>query len=231
MPRLVRAFAAGVFVASSVLIAGPALAAPAPSHWELAAVSELSPPVAGDTVELYADLHSDSSAIVGKSATLLTRTVGSGDPFKPVATVMTDDQGRAAASLKLVRNTAYRWHFAGDSDFAASSTGTLIQQVASKVVAHGTDLTLRPGQALAMFGKSYPGKAYHRVRLWMGEIPRPLVQQPDPVLLTTGRVHADGTFRLTRSFSSTGWKRLYIAIDGDQQNSTGFSNYVVVKVG
>jgi len=231
MRRFVHAAVAAIVLAAPVLIAAPAHAAPAASHWQVAIVSDLDPPVAGDTVELSAYLMSESGPIEGKPATLLIRTVGSGVPFTPVATVSTDADGAASTSVKLTRNTAYRWHYTGDSDYTASSTGTVVQAMASKVVAHGSDLTLSRGQVLAVFGKAYPNKSGNIVRLWMGRIPRLLVPADPPVLLAAGRVRSDGSFRLTRSFSSTGYKRLFIQVQGDGENSDGSSNYVVVKVG
>jgi hypothetical protein len=226
----VNAAAAALVLVGSVLIAGPALAAPAPSHWEVSVVSDLDPPVSGQTVELTGYLMSDSGAVAGRSATLLTRTVGSGDPFAPVATVTTDADGRAVAEVKLVRNTAYRWHFTGDAEYAKSSTTTLIQLIASKVVAHANGTLFRVGNVVVAFGAGYPDKAGNIVRLWMGEIPHPLVHQPAPVLLSAGRVRPDGKFHLTRSFSAKGWKKLFVEIDGDSVNGRGFSNYVAVQV-
>lgn len=231
MRRLGVAIAGVLALTAAVLVAAPAHAAPASSHWAVTMISDLDPPVCGDTVEFSASLQSDSGPIAGKSVTLLTRTVSSGSPFTPVATVITESDGTARASVKVCRNTAYRWQFAGDAEFTASTTGTLVQAVASKVVAHGSDLTLNRHQLLAVFGKAYPNKVGNRVTLWLGKVPRPLVQQPDPVLLAVGKIRDDGSFRLLRSFSSTGYKRLFVKVAGDTHNGDGFSNYVVVKVG
>ena len=120
--------------ASAVVVAAPAQAASA-SHWEAALVSDLAPPVAGDTVELFAYLRSDSAPIPGRTAVLRARTTGAGESFRTVATVTTDAAGKASASLRLLRSTDYRWLFAGDTDYTPSSTSTLVQGVASKVVA------------------------------------------------------------------------------------------------
>lgn len=231
MRRIAHGLVIALVTAASVLVAGPAQAAPAPSHWEVSAVSDLDPPVAGDTVELFAYLVSDTAPISGKHATLMTRTVGSGDPFRAVSGATTDADGRASTSVRLLRNTDYRWRFDGDADYSPSSTSTLIQDVGSKVVAYGSDLTLSRGQVLEVFGRAYPNQAGQRVRLWMGKIPRALVQQPAPKLLASGRVRSNGTFRLPHAFYSTGYKRLFIEVEGDAQNADGFSNYVVVKVG
>ncbi|MFL6025165.1 MAG: hypothetical protein ACJ72O_17615 [Marmoricola sp.] len=230
MRRFAHVAAAGIVLAL-VGVCAPAQAAASPSHWNVTVVSDLDPPVAGDTVELAAYLSSDTAAIAGRSATLLTRTVGSGAPFTPVATVTTDEDGRAAAQVRLVRSTAYRWRFAGDNQYTASSTSTLVQSIASKVVVRAADTTLSTGQRLSLYGRAYPSKAGNVVRVWMGKIPRALVEQPKPVYVAATRVRPDGTIRLTHAFASTGWKRLFVEVDGDAVNGTGFSNYVVVKVG
>lgn len=232
MRRFVSAAAAALALVASVLIAAPAQAAPAETAFAIGIVVDEVPPVAGDQVELASYLlTADSDPVAGRTVTVLTRTVGSGTPFKVAASVVTDADGYARTGLKMLRNTAYRWHFSGDGSYLASSSNTLVQSVQSKVVPHLSDSSPAVGQTFAVLGAAYPNKAGHRVSVWSGKYQLGFGPPAYAKMIAVGLVRADGTFRLTTKLSSKGYRTLFVRVAGDEQNLDGYSNYLGLKVG
>lgn len=232
MRRFVSTAAAALALVASSLFVAPAQAAATETEFAIGIVVDGAPPVAGDQVEFGAYLlTADQEPVVGKTVTVLTRVVGSGDAFKPAASVLTDDEGYARTELKLLRNTAYRWHFSGDGSFEASSSQSLVQSVATKVVPHASDSTPSVGQTFAVTGAAYPNKAGHRVSVWSGKYQLGFGPPAYAKMIAVGRVRADGTFRLTAKLSSRGYRTLFVRVAGDEQNLDGYSNYLGVKVG
>jgi len=231
VPRLVRTAVAGLLVVVAVLLAGPAVAAQQGSYFQVAIVADGGYPMAGQSWSFYATLHSeDDQPIAGQQVDLLTRVEGSGDPFRVAATVLTDDSGFALARVTVVRNTAYRWHFAGDQSFTASSTNTLVQSVGSKVVPHVSDSTPAVYQPFAVTGRVYPDKAGQRIHLLAGKYFLGFGPPAYSRQLAVARVRADGTFRLVGQLTRTGPQTLFVRVDGDAENADGYSKYLRVTV-
>ena len=216
---------------SSILVAGPAFAAPQGTYFQIAIVSDGGYPMAGDSWSFDATLLSDDDQpVAGKHVTLLTRTAGSGDPFRVAATVLTDESGYAVASVKVVRNTAYRWHYVGNASYAASSSNTLVQDVGAKVVPHVSDSTPAVYQPFAVTGRVYPDKAGERISLYAGKYFLGFGPPTFSRRLALGRVRSDGTFRLVGQLTRSGPQTLFVRVDRDGENLDGYSKYLQVTV-
>lgn len=232
MRPLVRAVAALLVLLGSFLVASPGHAAAAPTTFVIAFVVDGGPATAGDAVFFDATLTTDGNApVAGRQVTLLTRVAGSGDPFKVAATLVTDEEGYAHTELKLLRNTAYRWHFAGDPAYRAASSNTLVDPVGSKVVPHLSDSTPGVYQPFAAYGRAYPNKAGSRVSLWAGTYQLGFGPPGSARMLAVGRVRADGTFRVVGQLTRPGTKKLFVRVAADDENADGYSKYLTVTVG
>jgi hypothetical protein len=207
----------------------PAQAAPAATEIQYAIVLDGMPPVAGQAVDFDAVLVSGQAPVPGATLTLTARTFGE-TKFEPVASALTDAYGRAQVHVRFWRSTVIQWRYAGDGAHDPATAGAFTEQVAPQVSARAVDRTLRTGQRLVIRGRTVPAKPGQRVTLYRGAIPAPLVEQPAPVRLATAYVRADGTYRITRTFSGTGARQLFIGIARGGGNAPGYSNYVHIRV-
>ena len=215
----------------SVLLAAPASAAQQDTYFQIAIVADGGYPMAGESWSFDATLRTkDDQPVAGKQVALLTRAAGSGDPFRVAATVLTDDTGYAVARVKVVRNTAYRWHFVGDASYAAAGSPTVVQVVGSKVVAHVSNSTPALYHPFAVTGRAYPDKSGRRVSLYAGRYNLGFAPSPYSRRLAFGRIRSDGTFRLVGQLTRTGPQTLFVRVERDAENQDGYSNYLHVTV-
>jgi hypothetical protein len=198
------------------------------TEFQIAIVADAGPPVAGTRSYFYATLHSGTGPVSGVPVTLQGRSYGS-TTFSALAHAVTDAYGGVSVTAVLRRTTALRWSYDGDSSYAGTVSHSYVQQVAPRVVAHAVDATLRAGQRVVVRGRTQPLKPGTRVSLWRGDRP---AFAPDLhyVRIAVGAVHADGTFRLAAGFAHPGAARLYVKVNAGHGTTTGYSNYVRIRV-
>lgn len=217
-------------VACLVLPPAPTVAAPLPEPvFSLTIVDDLRPPVADQPLAFDTTLLTPAGdPVPGKSLTFEVRPYGAA-AFTPAATAITDAAGHAGVTVTLQRTTSYRWHFAGDADFAEGYSPTLVRLIGPRVTARAPDRTLRRGQRLVVRGHTFPAKAGCTVRLLRGQV-RPLTTGPRPVRLDRTTVRSDGTYRLVRRFHKKARMRVVVKVSACAGNDWGLSRYLRVRV-
>jgi hypothetical protein len=232
MGRTWRTLAAAGALAAAGLAPGAALAAtgdPAATEIYVAVVAPEGPAApAGSVFDLHAQLAAGQDPVAGKPVTLLLRPAGA-PGFTPARTVTSGADGSLDAAVRLDRSTAYRWDFAGDGDFAASTSHPLVQQVGSRVHARAARTVVGRHDLVRITGTTAPVRPGRRVSLWRGDKP---VFGPELHMtrLAVGAVRSDGTLRLAVRFAHAGTKRLYVRVAGGGGNAPGFSGYLRVRV-
>lgn len=205
-----------------------ASAAPAQSEFAVVVVDDLVAPVAGRPVTFDTTLlTTDGSPISAASVTLELQPYGSATATSVPTT--TDGSGHAVVSVPLSRTTSYRWTFAGNENFAATSSTTLVRGIAPRVTARSHDRTLRRGQRFVVRGRTFPVKAGCTVVLLRGRV-RPLTVGPRPVRLARATVRTDGSYRLVRRFHKVARMRVAVKVASCAGNDAGFSPYLRVRV-
>jgi hypothetical protein len=216
-------------VALMVAPAAPAVARPAaaPTSIVISFIADAPPAQVGDTPTERATISTTGGAgFVGASVELQVQPYGA-SAFTTVATVTSGAGGALAATLPpVLRNTAYRWHFAGDAGHDPTTSGVGFEPVSVRVRRHVSDRTPRVGQRVVVRGRTIPAKPGRAVSLWRGTRPY-LGYGPAThhVRLVKGHVRADGSYRLVVRFASAGHVRIYVKVRGGDGNVTGFSKY------
>ena len=226
MTRALRALALmlAVWLALPVL---PAAADPAPTTIYTLTVAD-SDPVAGRATDFTAVLGSGDAAVSGVELTLWLRPYGA-SAFVAAGQATTDVNGSATVWVTLQHDVQVQWTFAGNPDYAPSTSTAYLLPVAPRVTIRVNDRTLRRGQRFVVRGQSSPAKIGCTVKLWRGEL-RPLVQGPSPVRLAVSSVRSDGSYRLVRRFHHRARMRVAVTISPCAGNSRGLSSYVRIRV-
>jgi len=201
-------------------------AAGAPTSIVISVATDVAPWHVGDSPTELATIYSGGSPFAGASVQLQVRPYGA-STFTTVATVTSGAGGQLSTKLPpLIRNTSYRWQYAGDVGHQATTSGTGVERVSVRVKRHVSDRTPRVGQRVVVRGRTYPTKPGHAVSLWRGTKPfQGFGPATHHVRLVKGVVHADGSYRLVVRFASAGRVRIYVKVRGGDGNATGFSKY------
>lgn len=221
----------GLVLLATAWAVGPAYAAPATTtQFAIYIVGDGPVPAAGTSFSFDAQLLTpdDQAPVAGVPVTLEVRPYG-GSAFAPVAHAVTDAAGQATARAVLYRNSAYRWSFAGTSGLAPTTSGSLVQEVGSRVTVRVADSSLTRRQRVVVSGRAAPLEPGHRVTLWRGDRPS-MALGTSRTRIAVGVVGADGTFRLTARFAHRGLKKLYVLVSAGDGNAAGYSRYLRVRV-
>jgi hypothetical protein len=217
-------------VACLVLPPAPTVGAPLPAPvFGITIIDDLRPPVAGQPLSFdTAFLTEAGDPIAGRTLTLEIQPYGAA-AFAPAATTTTNASGQAAVTVSLERTTSYRWHFAGDADFAEAYSPTLVRLIGPRVTARANDRSLRRGQRLVVRGRTFPAKAGCTVRLLRGQV-RPLATGPRPARLARTTVRSDGSYKLVRRFHKVAQMRVVVKVSACAGNDWGVSRHLRLRV-
>jgi hypothetical protein len=233
-----------LFVALTLLLGGALLPAnpaaallptptPTPTTMTHVVIADAPPPVAGQPYGFTVVLRttSDQQPVVNATVRLWARRPGQ-STYSQVAQTHTDTSGVAQPVTTLSRNTYLYAEFPGDysGTYGPSHTDPVLTYVSTAGTMGVDDKTLRLGQRLVVTGRTRPAKPGRRVALFLGYIPSP-TSPHRPTRLARAYVRADGTYRITTRFHSTGRKRLFVRLPGGDGNVTGYTRYQRVRVG
>ncbi|HSV39334.1 MAG TPA: hypothetical protein VLI04_11295 [Nocardioidaceae bacterium] len=189
---------------------------------------------AGESFPLHAGLHTGKLPVVGKLLTLQIKRYGA-DTFQHAGSATTDVNGTATVQVPgRERTFRFRWVFAGSDPYTPSVSGVGVQTIGSLATIRVSDRTPAAGQAIVIKGRTRPAKPGHKVWLYRGFSAHggmPIPGQPDPVLLATRKVRADGTYRFRFTFPNPGARRLFVDVQRGDGNGLGFSDPRYINVG
>jgi hypothetical protein len=227
-------FAAVLGLVLAGLTAPPAHAGTVPTDIVTAHIVDGPVTVAGAPLTVRAAVRSEGAPVPGVTLQLLIKPYGATD-FHKVAAKETDGFGSVAVTLHRWRNTRIKWVFDGNEAYDDSSSFPYTEFISTRVGIHVSDATPQVEQRVVVTGWTSPLKPGHVVRLYRGYTSRGAYGTPPqnnpPVLLDTGIVRSDGTYRLVTRFHATGIRRLFVQVAPGDGNITGWSPYRWVTVG
>lgn len=223
--------AAAVVLMGAGLAAAPARATTTtPTAIYVAVMVDAPIAVAGDPYSMSGGLSTSAQspvAIAGEPLEVQVRPAGE-SAFRTVATLTTDSGGTVLATSYRPRYTfSYRFHFAGDDTYGPSYSSAVRVPVGPRVSLWLTSREVRRGGRVVAHGRTGPNRAGHLVRFYQGLTNRGGYgpELPAPVLLATGRIHADGRYRLVGRARWRGNKPVYVEVAGGGLNTVGWSRY------
>ncbi|HJQ05786.1 MAG TPA: hypothetical protein VJ872_10100 [Nocardioides sp.] len=200
---------------------------PVPTAIYLAVSVDGPIPRAGSQLTLPGALvRKDTSAgVAGVPVTVEVRQYGEA-AFHAIRTVTTGSNGFFTATYTPRHSFSYRFVFAGDATYGASSAGSG-ERVSPRVSIWLASYDVPRGGRVVAHGRTGPNRAGHLVRLYRGQTTRGGFgpSYPAPVLLASGRVHADGSYRLVGHARWTGGRRVFVQVGGGGGNTVGWSRY------
>ncbi|HSV39335.1 MAG TPA: hypothetical protein VLI04_11300 [Nocardioidaceae bacterium] len=207
---------------------------PLPTAFLLAFVTDGPIIRAGEPVDLSATLVLENTTTPVPAADVLLQVKPYGvDTFSTKAALQTDAQGHVGISVTSTKTYRYRFVFAGNLAFAASSTGPVVQKLGSFATIKISDRTPAVGQRVVVSGRTKPVKAGHTVWLYRGRSAHGAFTGPNGnkhVLLAKSVVGKDGRYRIPVRFEGDGRKRLFVDIAAGGGNLLGYSDYLRVTV-
>jgi len=226
------AFAAVLGLVFSGLAASPAEAVTAPTEIVISRIIDGPVTVAGHPLTVNAQLRSAGVPVAGATLTLMIRPYGS-TTFHKYSAIETNAQGSVSVTFVRWRNTRIKWLFDGTADYDPSSSSPYTEYISTHVGIRVSDTTPRVEQRVVFTGRTGPIKPGHAIRLYRGYTSRGGFGPPHdpPVLLDTGVVRSDGTYRLVARFHAEGVRRLFVQVAPGHGNTTGWSPYRWVTVG
>ena len=226
-------FAALLGLVFAGLAASPAEAEPAPTDIVTPHIVDGPVIVAGYPLTVSAQLRSAGQPVAGVTLRLMIKPYGS-TTFREYAETDTNESGSVSVTLVRWRNTRIKWEFDGTDDYAPSTSWPYTEYISTRVGIRVSDTTPRVEQRVVVTGWTSPIKPGHAIRLYRGYTNRgsfgPPPQNP-PVLLDTGVVRSDGSYRLVARFHAKGVRRLFVQVAPGHGNITGWSPYRWVTVG
>jgi hypothetical protein len=233
-PSLAVPIAVLAVLASGLLLPGPSAAfpsSPTPTTMVATVIADAPPPTAGD---LYGPLvtirtTSGQQPVPNVRVELWVRRAGQSS-YARVAVTHTDANGTAQPVTTLTRNSYLYAAFPGDDFYGPSRIDPVFTPVSTSGTMRVNDRTLRVGQRLVVTGRTSPRKPGRRVTLYLGYVPFP-TSPTRPTRIARAYVRADGTYRITKRFHSTGRKRLFVGLPGGDGNVYGYTRYRRVTVG
>jgi len=189
---------------------------------------------AGEPVELSATLvlANTTTPVPAQDVLLQIKPYGV-DTFTTKANLVTDSQGHVGIAVTSTKTYRYRFVYAGNPAFAASSTGAVAQKLGSFATIKVSDGTPAVGQRIVVTGRTKPNKAGHTVWLYRGRSAHGAFTGPNEnkhVLLAKSTVREDGRYRIPVRFEGDGRKRLFVDIAAGDGNLLGYSDYLRVRV-
>jgi hypothetical protein len=227
------AFVAVLGLVFAGLAASPAEAEPAPTDIVTPQIVDGPVTVAGHPLTVSAQLRSAGVPVPGVPMRLLIKPYGA-TAFREYTTTATNEFGSASVTLRRWHNTRVKWVFDGTADYAPSVSFPYTEFISTRVGIRVSDATPRVEQRLVVRGWTSPIKPGHAIRLYRGYTNRGSFGTPTqnpPVLLDTGVVRSDGTYRLVARFHAKGVRRLFVQVAPGDGNITGWSPYRWVTVG
>ncbi|GAB4010265.1 hypothetical protein [Nocardioides ultimimeridianus] len=148
--------------------------------------------------------------------------------YRTVATLTTDSGGYVSGSPFHPRYSfSYQFFFPGDATHLPSTSQEVQVPVGPRVSLWLTSRDVPRGGRVIAHGRTGPHRVGRLVSLYQGQTARGgyVPNLPTPVLLATGRVDADGRYRLVGRARWTGTRRVYVEVAGGGLNATGWSPY------
>lgn len=184
-------------------------------------------PTAGSQVTLPGGLvrKDSSTGVAGVPVTIEVKPAGE-STFHALRTVVTGSGGTFSATYTPRYSFSFRFVFAGDATYGPSTAGGG-ELVSPRVSIWLRSSDVRRGGRVVAHGRTGPNRAGHLVQLYRGQTNRGGFgpSHPAPVLLASGRVHADGTYRLVGRARWTGGRRVFVQVGGGGGNTVGWSRY------
>lgn len=221
----------GLALAGSLLVAGPADAVTeqAEATFQIALVADEGPaPVSGSRLRFDAALVSGEEPVDGVEVTLTARPYGASG-YTAIGHGTTAADGSVSVDARLTTTARIRWVFAGDGEYAATTSDGYVRSIGRKVTAHAQDRSLTKRQKVVVVGRANPKKAGLGVSLWRGDVPC-FCQGTSSARVAVGKIRPDGTFRLSARFARPGTKKLYVKVNAGAGNDIGYSRYLVIQV-
>lgn len=178
--------------------------------------------VKGATTRVGGGLRANDEPINGQTLHLWAKPWSK--PWRPIATATTGPTGNTSATHVPRFNTTYLWKFPGTPELAASTSNYVTVRVSTTVTMRLSDSSLKPGQTAVAYGRTLPAKPGVTATLWR-RFPGYSVK------LSSGRIRADGTYRLTKRVSAGAFYwTLYVTVPAASGNARGTSPNRQVKI-
>jgi hypothetical protein len=221
----------GLALASAVLTTAPAEAVTeqAVATFQINLIADEGPsPASGSPVGFDATLVSGDSPIAGVPVTLTARPAGAA-AYATIGHGTTAADGTVRVRARMLKTSRIQWVFAGNAQYAATTSYGYLRAIGRKVTAHAEDGTLAGRQKAVVVGRATPKKAGLRVSLWRGYVPC-LCVVTGTTRIAVATIRPDGTFRLSARFANPGAKKLYVKVNAGAGNDVGYSRYLRIRV-